>query len=279
VEIDWGGSPARIREMGEGPAILLVHGYPLDGAMWSGVARALSARFRVLKPDLPGRGETPGVSEGAIEGYAGFLGAILERMPDGAGIAGFSMGGYAALSLAGRRPEKLRALALVDTRASPDDETGRAKRDEAIATVRASGVAPIADAMVPKLLSPESQANRDLVERLRRIISRQKPETIEADLAAMRDRPDSRPLLPQIAIPTLVLVGEADTLTPPSDAQAMASAIPGAKLVTVPGAGHLTPMERPGAVAAALGEFFAGALGVSASPSPPSAGRDGEGGL
>ncbi|MFY9553072.1 MAG: alpha/beta fold hydrolase, partial [Thermoanaerobaculia bacterium] len=232
MEIGWKGAPARIREMGEGPPVLLVHGYPLDGAMWSGVARALSARFRVLKPDLPGRGETSAASEGTIDGYADFLASILDHLPDGAGLAGFSMGGYAALALARRRPEKLRALALVDTRASADDEAGRAKRDEAIAAVRVSGVTAIAEAMLPKLLSPESLSNRDLVERTRRIMSRQKPETVEADLTAMRDRPDFRHSLAQIGIPTLVLVGEADTLTLPADAQAMASAIPGAKLVT-----------------------------------------------
>ena len=267
MEIDWAGAPARIREMGEGPAILLVHGYPLDGAMWSGVARALSARFRVLKPDLPGRGETPSASDGTIEGYADFMAAILDTLPGGAGLAGFSMGGYAALALARRRPQTLRALALVDTRASADDETGRAKRDEAIATVRASGVAPIVEAMLPRLLAPESLSNRDLVERARRIMSRQKAETVEADLRAMRDRPDARPFLGEIRIPTLVLVGERDTLTPPADSEAMAAAIPGARLVTVPGAGHLTPMERPGAVAAALGEFFGAAL-----PGEPGAG-------
>jgi len=246
--------------MGEGPAVVLVHGYPLDGAMWSGVARALSTRFRVLKPDLPGRGEAPAPSEGTIDSYADFLAAVFEKIPQGAGLAGFSMGGYAALALARRHPAHLRALALVDTRASADDDAGRARRDEAIATVRSSGVAPIADAMVPKLLAPESLSNRDLVERLRRIITRQKPETVEADLQAMRDRPDSRAELPQLRLPTLVVVGEADTLTPPADSQAMASAIPGARLVTLPGAGHLTPMERPGAVAAALGEFFGAAL-------------------
>jgi 3-oxoadipate enol-lactonase len=249
--------------MGEGPTVVLVHGYPLDGAMWSGVARALSSRFRVLKPDLPGRGETPADSAGTIGGYADFLAAVLERLPEGAGLAGFSMGGYAALALVKLRPTNLKALALVDTRATADDEAGRGKRDEAIATVRSGGAAPIAEAMVPKLLSPDSLSNRDLVERLRRIISRQKPATVEADLTAMRDRPDSRDFLSQITVPTLVLVGEADTLTPPADSQAMAAAIPGAKLVTVPGAGHLTPMERPGAVAAALGEFFGSALAAA----------------
>lgn len=260
MDLVWKDAPARVREMGEGPPVVLVHGYPLDGAMWSGVARVLAARFRVLKPDLPGRGETAAASEGRLDDYADFLQALLDALPAPAGLAGFSMGGYAALALARRQPSRLRALALVDTRASADDDAGRSKRDEAIATVRASGVGPIAEAMLPKLLAEQSRSNRDLVERVERIMRRQKPETVEGDLSAMRDRPDVREDLPRIGIPTLVLVGEGDTLTPPADSEAMAASIPGARLVRIAGAGHLTPMERPGAVAAALGEFFAGAL-------------------
>jgi len=260
MDILWKGQSARIREMGNGAPIVLVHGYPLDGAMWSGVARALSAKFRVVKPDLPGRGDTVAPSSGSLEDYADFLETILSALEAPAGLAGFSMGGYAALALARRRPERLAALALVDTRAQPDDEAGRAKRDEAIATVRSGGVTPIADAMVSKLLSPAGAGNRDLVERVRRIMLRQKPETVEGDLTAMRDRADARPALAGIGIPTLVVVGTEDALTPPADSEAMAAAIPGARLTTIPGAGHLAPMERPGAVAAALSEFFGGVL-------------------
>jgi 3-oxoadipate enol-lactonase len=260
MDLVWKGQSGRVREMGEGPPVVLLHGYPLDGAMWSGVARALAPRFRVLKPDLPGRGETPVPSEGRIEDYADFLGAILDALPAPAGLAGFSMGGYVSLALARRRPARLAALALVDTRAAADDVAGRARRDESIAAVRASGVAPIAEAMVPRLLGPQSLSNADLVERVTRIILRQKPETVAADLMAMRDRSDSREDLDGIRVPTLVVVGAQDTLTSPADSEAMAAAIPGARLVTIPGAGHLTPMERPGAVAAALGDFFAAAL-------------------
>jgi pimeloyl-ACP methyl ester carboxylesterase len=260
MELVWKDAPARVREMGAGPPVVLLHGYPLDGAMWSGVARALAPRFRALKPDLPGRGETAAPSSGRLEDYADFVEAVLAAIPDGAGVAGFSMGGYVALELARRAPERLRALALVDTRASADDDAGRAKRDEAIATVRSAGVPAIAQAMLPRLLSERSLARRELVERVERIMNRQKPETVEGDLTAMRNRPDARPSLSGIRIPTLVLVGEEDALTPPADSEAMAAAIPGARLTRIAEAAHLTPMERPGAVAAALGEFFAAAL-------------------
>jgi pimeloyl-ACP methyl ester carboxylesterase len=260
VRIEWGGSAADIRELGSGPAIVLVHGFPLDGAMWSGVARALAPKFRVFKPDLPGRGNTDAAAPGSIAGYADFVEALVAELPPPVGIAGFSFGGYISLELMKRRPEKIRALALVDTRAAADDEAGRAKRDETIAAVQANGVRPVVESMPAKLLSPAALGRPDLLERVQRMISRQKPETLAADLVAMRDRPDSVEFLPRVAVPTLVVVGEQDALTPPADSEALAAAIPGARLVRIPGAGHLTPMERPKAVAEAMAEFFSSAL-------------------
>lgn len=262
MRMEWAGQSADVREIGKGPAIVLVHGFPLDGAMWSGVARALSSRFHVFKPDLPGRGNSEAPAPTSVEAHADFLEALLGQIEGPVGLAGFSFGGYIALALMKRRPENVRALALVDTRASADDDAGRAKRDETIAAVRANGVAPLVESMPAKVLSPESMGRADLVERVRRIISRQKPETVEADLTAMRDRPDSNDFLREISVPTLVVVGERDLLTPAADSEAMAAAIPEARLVVVAGAGHLSPMERPKAVAEPLGEFFAGPLGA-----------------
>jgi pimeloyl-ACP methyl ester carboxylesterase len=260
MRVEWKGQPIQIRELGQGPTVVLLHGYPLDGAMWSGVARTLSSRFRVLKPDLPGRGENPAPPDGTIDGYADFLQAILAEIPPPAGLAGFSMGGYVSLALMKRGPAAVRALALVDTRAGADDEAGRAARETSIATVRSGGAAAIADGMIGKLLAPASAQNPSLVERLRRIIVRQKPETIASDLMAMRDRPDSTASLARIGVPAIVLAGDQDVISPPAEGQAMADAIPGARFVAIPASGHLTPMERPGAVAAALGDFFAAAL-------------------
>ncbi len=261
MKVVWNGRAASAREAGEGPVLLLLHGYPLDGGMWSGVARRLSDRFRVLKPDLPGRPDNPAEATGRIDDYADFIGAILEGLTPPIGIAGFSMGGYVTLALVKRRPKGIGALALIDTRAGADDEAGRARREEAIELVRTKGVDAIADSMLEKLLSPSSLARRDLVDRLRRIILRQQPASLESDLKAMRDRPDSRALLAEVAVPTLIVVGDSDVLTPPSASEEMAAAIPDSKLVTIPGAGHLTPMESPVAVARALGDFFDSALG------------------
>jgi 3-oxoadipate enol-lactonase len=261
MRIEWKGREADVRELGSGPALVLVHGFPLDGAMWSGVARILSSRFRVVKPDLPGRGNTEVPASGIGE-YADFVRAVIDAAGGPVGLAGFSFGGYIALELLSRDVSNVGALALVDTRASADDDAGRARRDETIESVRANGVAPLVDSMPGKLLAPEFLTRGDLRERVQRIISRQHPETVEADLAAMRDRSDRTALLPGLSIPTLVVVGDRDALTPPADSEAMAAAIPGARLVTIPGAGHLTPMERPKAVSEALGEFFSATLGA-----------------
>ncbi len=260
MRIERAGQSFEVREVGTGPTVVLVHGYPLDGGMWSGVARILATQFRVIKPDLPGRAENPVPAEGSIDSYADFLESILLSSPGPAGVAGFSMGGYVALALARRRPETLKALALVDTRAGVDDEAGRAKREEAIAAVRATGPQAAVDAMLPKLLSPEALGRKDLVERVRRTILRQTPETLVSDLAAMRDRSDSTDFLRDIGVPTLVVAGELDAITPPAPAREMAAAIPGGRYVEIPGAGHLSPVERPRAVAAALSEFFKAAL-------------------
>ena len=260
MDVEWNGQSILVREFGQGPNVILVHGYPLDGAMWSGVARVLSTRFRIFKLDLPGHGENASKPGGSVDSYADYLESVLAKLQGPAGIAALSMGGYVALALMKRSPSNVAALALVDTRAGADDEAGKAGRNAAIEAVRAGGAAAIVDGMVEKLLSPAGRANEGLVERLRRIILRQKPEALESDLAAMRDRPDSVDLLPGISVPTLVITGEADVITPPSEGESMASAIPGARYLQIPGAGHLTPMERPGAVAASLAEHFAATL-------------------
>jgi pimeloyl-ACP methyl ester carboxylesterase len=269
VQVAWAGRSIEVRELGAGPCLVLVHGYPLDGAMWSGVARALSTRFRVVKLDLPGHGELRAEAPRSLAEHASFVRAVLSGAAGPAALAGFSMGGYVALELLRDPPENLRAAALVDTRAEPDDEEGRRKRDEGIASLEKDGVGPVAESMPARMLAPASLANADLLARLRRVISRQSPETLAADLAAMRDRRDSRDFLATVRIPTLVVVGEEDAITPPESAERLAGAIPGARLVRIAGAGHLAPMERPGAVAAALGEFFAEPLAL-ASPGPDS---------
>ena len=245
-----------VREEGSGPAVVLVHGYPLDGDMWSDVSGRLASKFRVLRPDLPSRRDTPHPPSPTLAEYAAWIGAVVDAAGGKAGVAGFSMGGYVLLELLRARPEAVAAAAFVDTQAGADDPAGREARNRAIFTAREMGPIAVAERMIPKLLSRGGRSRAALVERVRAIVRRQNPNSIENDLLGMRDRVDSTPSLASISVPALVVVGAEDAITPPAKAEAMARAIPGAELVTIAGAGHLSPMEDPAAVASALSAFF-----------------------
>jgi pimeloyl-ACP methyl ester carboxylesterase len=249
-------------DQGAGRPLVLLHAFPLDREMWRTQLGPLSASARVLAPDLPGFGHsTAGTDPFTIDSAAD---TVLDFL-DAAGVSGrvvlggLSMGGYIALAFARRHPDRLAGLILADTRSEPDDAAGRAKRDEMIALARSAGAAAVIGQMLPKMLGEQTQRTRpEVVETVRAIASRQSAATIAAALAALRDRPDATAALDRITVPVLVLVGEHDAITPPAMAQALAAKIPGARLVTIPGAGHLSNLENPDAFAAAVREFVAG---------------------
>ncbi len=261
MRVKYQARNVEVREEGSGPAVVLVHGYPLDGDMWTDVSRRLAAKFRVLRPDLPSRRDTPHPSQPTMAEYAGWIAAVVDAAGGKAGIAGFSMGGYVLFELLRARPEAVAAAAFVDTQAGPDEGEARQNRNRAIFTAREMGPSAVSDRMIPKLLSATGRGRPDLVSRVRSIVRRQNPNSIEHDLLAMRDRADSRPTLDAIRIPALVIVGSEDAMTPPAKADEIANGIPGARVVVVPGAGHLAPLEDPDAVATALSDFFARSLG------------------
>jgi 3-oxoadipate enol-lactonase len=171
-------------------------------------------------------------------------------------VAGLSMGGYIAFALWRRCPERVRALVLADTRAEPDSPQARANRDASAARVREIGPAAFAEEMLPRLVAPAGMANPRVRGRALRMMVGQSTAGLVGALVALRDRPDSRPILPGITVPALVIVGREDVLTPPADARTLASAIPGARLAEVPDAGHLSPLENPRAVNTALRGFL-----------------------
>ena len=240
------------------PTLVLLHAFPLDRRMWHPQADALAECARVMVPDLPGFGESDAAPP-SLDAWADEIDELLDDLAGGEPVvvAGLSMGGYVALRLAARHPERLEALILAYTRAGADSEEGRAARDQAIFKVRRHGVATLAEDLLGKLFSP--QAPPDAVAFAREIILEQSPEAVAAALAAMRDRPDSGPVLPGIDVPTLVIVGADDVLTPPPEAEAMARAIPNSWLVRIPRAGHLANLEAPEQVTAAIRGFL-GAL-------------------
>jgi pimeloyl-ACP methyl ester carboxylesterase len=245
-------------DRGRGMPVVLLHGYPLDSRMWANELHSLSAHWRVLAPDLRGFGKSPSIEPFTIEDLADDVHALLAKL--GAlpcVVGGFSMGGYVALAFAKKHPRDVRALILVDTRAEADTAEGKAGREKAIELVRKSGVKAIADQMLPKLLVPDDQRRGPkATDTVRQMIESQPPMTIEHALRAMRDREDYTTMLPSIAVPTLILVGEKDPLTPPQMSRAMHERIPRSQLVEIPNAAHLTPLENPDAVGHAMQDFL-----------------------
>jgi pimeloyl-ACP methyl ester carboxylesterase len=161
-------------------------------------------------------------------------------------VAGLSMGGYVAFEICRRHPERVAGLILAATKATADPDAAKAARDESARVAAAEGAGPIVAGMLPKMLAPQTyEEEPDLVEFLQDMMLATSAEGMVGALAAMRDRPDSTPDLPGLAVPTLVIHGEDDQLIPPAEAQAMAAAIPEAELVIVPGAGHMVNLEQP----------------------------------
>lgn len=240
--------------------VVLLHGFPLDHRMFHFQKQALeTAGFRVLIPDLRGAGKAPmGRGPAGMREYAG----DVLRMLDRAGVqrfvvAGFSMGGYVALEVARQAGARLAGLALLSTRAEADSDEARAGRAATSEKVRAAGSAqPVADAMLPKMLTPA--APPQLRDEVQQMMLAQRPEGVMLALAAMASRPDSRATLQAVRVPTLILVGADDPVTPPEMSKSMAALVPGAKYQVVPGAAHLLPMEQPEAVNDALVAWLRG---------------------
>jgi 3-oxoadipate enol-lactonase len=246
-------------DTGTGLPVVLLHAFPFDRELWEPQRPALAgAGYRVILPDLPGFGQSPpGPEPLTVDGLADAVADLLTRLGvERAVVGGLSMGGYVALAVARRHPGRLAGLILADTKADPDDEVARRNRDQAIASVRAHGVAPFVQALLPKLLGPQALADPAVVEAVRGIATRQSAPALTATLAALRDRPDATPGLAAVSVPTLVVVGEDDAVTPPSAAEKLAAAIPGAELVRLPGAGHLANREAPEAFTTAVLAFL-----------------------
>ena len=244
--------------------LVLLHGFPHDRGLFAAqiAAHASMSGVRLLVPDLPGFGRSTPLATPHMDSYAD----AVVRMLDAAGvhqavIGGLSMGGYIAFAFWRRHPDRVRAMVLMDTKPGADAEAVLVKRRETIETVDRDGVGAVVGGMIPGQLGATTRAsNPALVERLEVMLRRAPARGLTDAVRAMMTRIDSTGTLETITVPTLVIVGDEDTLTPPAESIAMAAAIPGARLVTVAGAGHLSPMEAPDVVNAALAEFLDVAL-------------------
>jgi pimeloyl-ACP methyl ester carboxylesterase len=248
-------------ERGMGVPLLLVHGFPLDYRMWQPQLDELSASARVIAPDLRGFGRTTVTDDVSMERLADDLALFVRTLGIREPIVfcGLSMGGYVAWQFWRKHRDLVRALILCDTKASPDTPDAAANRRKMAEHVLEKGTSIVAEAMLPKMFEPETVAtNPGAVAYVREVILHSSPKGIAAAQRGLAERIDARPLLATINVPSLVIVGEHDAISPPEEMRTVADAIPGSKLVIVPAAGHMAPLEAPEPVNNAIREFLGG---------------------
>lgn len=252
------GVSLAIETRGSGLPIVFIHGFPLDRTVWRHQLDTLTG-FRRIAFDLRGMGQSDAPDLGySMATYADDLVALLDALgEERVVLCGLSMGGYIAFEFLRRFRPRVRGLVLMDTRPEADSAEGRKARDALIAKVRDLGPIAAAEAMLPRFFT--ATVPTDLIHSVREMIMRTPVPGIVGALGAMRERPDSTPLLPTlVGVPTLVVVGQEDVITPPAIAEAMAAAIPEARLVEIPGAGHLPSVEQPVPTTRAILKFLQG---------------------
>jgi pimeloyl-ACP methyl ester carboxylesterase len=238
--------------------LVLIHAFPLGVRMWDELSAPEG--WRVITPSLPGFDGAPLPADGStsIDEYAKVVLKQLDERGIGSFVlGGVSMGGYVAFALWRLAGIRCRGLVLAGTRAGADIEQARAARSAMLSLIADKGVPAVADAIVPKLLGSTTRSGRpDVVQRVRQMIESQSPAGLAAAVCLMRDRPDSSATLPLITVPSLVVVGDEDELTPPSESESMRDALPHATLLRLPNVGHLANIEAPALFNVAIRAFL-----------------------
>lgn len=255
-----GGREIGYDDAGAGKTIVLLHGHPLNRSMWNGQAEILQNDYRVVRPDLRGYGETAAISEvSTMAEMARDVADLLDDLKlEAIVLGGLSMGGYAALEFYNLFPKRVSALVLADTKAASDAPEARKKRFETADKIEKEGIEPLVAEMLPKILGPATHSTKpEIAERVRKMMLATAPAGAAAALRGMAERSDHSKLLAEISVPTLVIVGESDELTPPAEAEKMNQAVKDSRLVKISNAGHLAPLENEAAFNRALLDFLA----------------------
>jgi 3-oxoadipate enol-lactonase len=258
MRVEIGTRSIAYDDAGEGRPVLFVHGFPHHRKLWAPQMRALAGHARTIAIDLPGFGESDMPEKFAIDAWATGLARFLDALEvERAVIAGLSMGGYIALAFWRLHRERVLALVLVDTRAGADTDEGKQKRRETIELARQDGPTAVARALLPGMVGKSTREREPtVVATMRAMLESASVDSIVGASEAMISRAESTSLLQTIDVPTLIIVGEEDVLTPPKESRAMHAAIPRSRLEIIPGAGHVSNVERPAAFNQVLTEFL-----------------------
>lgn len=246
-------------DVGTGIPVALLHGFPHNRALWAPQMGALVDRARCIAPDFRGCGESSKHGPFSIDQFADDIALLLRGLDiERAVVAGLSMGGYVAFALWRRHRSLVRALVLADTRAGADTAEGRAKRLELIDVARTRGSGAVADNQITGMLGKTTREKRPaLIDQVHRMLESAPVDGIVGALEAMIGRIDSTATLATIDVPTLVVVGQEDVLTPVAEAELLHEAIRGSRLEVIEHAGHMSNLERPAAFNHVLSEFLA----------------------
>jgi pimeloyl-ACP methyl ester carboxylesterase len=253
----------RYLESGSGKPLILLHAFPFSAEQWLPQLARVPAGWRYLAPDLRGfGGPAPGPTMSGPITMDTYATDIIELMAHleipRAVMCGLSMGGYVSMALVRRAPDRVAGLVLADTRVGADSQEGRASRDRMLALLEREGPAAVATEMLPKLLSPATLRDQpDLADVIRKLIEANHPDGIASAIRAMKDRPDSSETLRQLDCPALVLVGQEDAMTPPSEAQVLHEVLRRSRVEVLPAAGHMSNLEAPQAFNRVLTDWLA----------------------
>lgn len=255
VEIEW-------RERGDGDAILFIHGFPFNSAMWGHQLAGLPDGWRGIAPDLRGFGASDLGDEPVLgmDLFATDLARLLDHLNiDRVVLCGLSMGGYIAFDFWRQFGDRVRGIVLSDTRATADSADTRRARHHLADRVREEGPGPVIDALLPKLLSSSTtRKKKGVVSMVRAMMEETQPETMARALLGMAARADADPLLRTIDAPVLVVVGADDVITSRGQAEMLARGIRGARIALIEAAGHIPPLEQPDEFNSHLAQFLVG---------------------
>ena len=244
--------------LGDGPPLVLLHPFPVHHALWLPAAQSLTSRYRIILPDLRGHGESEiGDGPATMEKHATDLARVLDDAGVGRAIfCGVSIGGYILFEFWRRYRGRVAALGLCCTRPQADADDARNTRLKNAELVLERGTEWFVDLMIPKLLGKTTQETRpDLVAEARRMLLKMSPQDIAQVQQGMAARPDSIATLKTINVPTLVVMGEEDTLVPRSDGELMRQHIPNSRLAVIPKAGHFAVWEQSEAIGKLIRQF------------------------